>query len=186
MKNDLFFLKKAKEFDIDKIELHPSIKNRWNKSCEVYTNNPNRYKKEVQMLLDIVEFRKDIKILDVGCGTGRTIIEMAYLGANCTGLDAAKDVIRLINTVRDVYKLNVTGVYGDACNLPFDNETFDVVMSAEFFEHVADIDRDMKEQIRVVKAGGRLIIVQPNLLNPFTLFDLLVKYPCRTRGNYGE
>lgn len=184
MKDDLFFLKKAKEFDIDKMEIHPLIKSKWNK-LEAYTNNPNQYRRAVQMLLDIVEFKKDIKILDVGCGVGRTIIEMAYLGANCTGLDAAKDSIRLINTVRDVYKLNVTGVYGDACNLPFDNETFDVVMSNEFFEHVTDIDLAMKEQIRVLKKGGRLVIEQANFLNPFTLFDLIVKYPRRTHGNYG-
>lgn len=110
---------------------------------------------------------------------------MAYLGANCTGLDAAKDAIRLINTVRDVYKLNVTGIYGDACNLPFDNVTFDVVMSEEFFEHVTDINLAMKEQIRVLKRGGRLVIEQTNFLNLFVLFDLLVKYPRRTHGNYG-
>jgi ubiquinone/menaquinone biosynthesis C-methylase UbiE len=185
MKHDLFFLKKAKEFDIDKMEIHPLIKSKWNKLCEAYTNNPNQYKKAVQMRLDIVEFKKGIKILDVGCDVGRTIIEMAYLGANCTGLDAAKDAIRLINTVRDVYKLNVTGIYGDACNLPFDNETFDVVMSEEFFEHVTDINLAMKEQIRVLKRGGRLVIEQTNFLNPFVLFDLLVKYPRRTHGNYG-
>lgn len=58
MKHDLFFLKKAKEFDIEKMEIHPLIKSKWNKLCEAYTNNPNQYKKAVQMRLDIVEFKK--------------------------------------------------------------------------------------------------------------------------------
>ena len=44
MKHDLFFLKKAKEFDIDKMEIHPLIKSKWNK-FEASTNNPNQYKK---------------------------------------------------------------------------------------------------------------------------------------------
>lgn len=185
MKDDLFFVKKAKSVNINKIKLHPEIKNDWNRLCKAATTNPNQYEKKVQILLDIVNFKKGIKVLDVGCGAGQVIIEMAYLGANCTGLDAAKDKIRLINQVRDDYKLNVTGVWDDACNLPFDDETFDVVMSYEFFEHVTDIDLTMKEQIRVLRSGGRLVIEQANFLNPFTLLDLLIKYPLRTHGKYG-
>ena len=61
MKGDLFFLKKAKEFDIDKMEIHPLIKSKWNKLCEAYSNNPTQYEKRVQMLLDMVEFKKGIK-----------------------------------------------------------------------------------------------------------------------------
>lgn len=87
--------------------------------------------------------------------------------------------------MRDEFGLNVFGVYDDACHLPFDDETFDVVMSFEFFEHVADLDAAMKEQVRVLKRGGRLVIEQANLLNPFTLFDLVVKYPRRTHGKHG-
>lgn len=184
MAKDLFFVTKAKEFDIDKMELPPLVKTRWKGKCE-RGNRPDRYEKYIQMLLDLVAFREGIKILDVGCGVGAEVIELSCLGANCVGLDADKDRIRLINQVRDDFGLNVTGVYGDACHLPFDDETFDVVMSFEFFEHVADLDAAMKEQIRVLRRGGRLIIEQGNLLNPFGLFDLLVKYPRRTHGKYG-
>lgn len=58
-------------------------------------------------------------------------------------------------------------------------------MSKSFFEHVTNINLAMNEQIRVLKRGGRLVIVQANFLNPFTLFDLLVKYPRRTKGEHG-
>lgn len=61
--------------------------------------------------------------------------------------------------------LNVKGVYGDACDLPFENETFDVVMSYEFFEHVTDVNLAMKEQIRVLRSDGILVIAQANFLN---------------------
>jgi ubiquinone/menaquinone biosynthesis C-methylase UbiE len=182
-KNDLFFVNRAGDFEIDKIESSPRDKTYWRKKCEAATRP--RYRRYIQMLLDITEFREGIKILDVGCGVGAGIIELSYLGANCVGLDAIKNRVRLINKVSDDFGLNVKGIYGDACNLPFKNGTFDVVMSFEFFEHVTDIDLAMKEQIRVLKRGGRLVIEQANFLNPFTLFDLLVKYPRRTGGEYG-
>lgn len=132
-----------------------------------------------------IEFREGIKVLDVGCGVGGQIIKLSYLGANCIGLDANKDYVRLINQVRDDFGLNVKGVYGDACNLPFQDEAFDVIMSYQFFEHVTDINQAMKEQMRVLRSGGRLVIEQANLLNPFVLLDLLVKYPRRTHWKYG-
>jgi len=186
MKDDnLFFVAKAKEFDIDKMNIKPTVKRRWKKKCERASTGPDGYKKEMQVLLDIIELREGIKILDVGCGVGVEVIELSYLGADCTGLDAAEDAIRLINQVRDDFGLNVKGVCGDACHLPFDAETFDVVMSREFFEHVADFDLAIKEQIRVLRRHGRLVIEQGNLLNPFTLFDLLIKYPIRSRGRFG-
>lgn len=184
MESDLFFNTRAKDLDIDKMELPPLIKTKWKNKCK-RANQPEEYKRYIQMLLDLIGFREGIKILDVGCGVGAEIIELSCLGANCVGLDADKDRIRLINQVRDDFGLNVTGVYDDACHLPFDNETFDVVMSFEFFEHVADLDAAMKEQVRVLRRGGRLVVEQSNLLNPFSLFDLLIKYPRRSGGKHG-
>lgn len=184
-KDDLFFVKKAKDFDIDKMEFHPLTKTRWREKCEGAAE-PDRYKRYIQMLLDITGFKKGIKILDVGCGVGAEVLELSYLGANCIGLDTNKDYIRLIKSVQDDSGLkNLIVIHGNGCNLPFDDETFDVVMSIEFFEHVADVDFAMREQIRVLKCGGRLLIEQANFLNPFTLSNLLVKYPLRTHGRNG-
>ena len=58
-------------------------------------------------------------------------------------------------------------------------------MSKNFFEHVKDFDRALSEQIRVLKKNGRLIICDGNILYPYTLFDLLIKYPIRRQGEYG-
>ena len=182
---ELFFVEKAKKFNINKMTVHPLIKKRWNEGCERAMKNPEGYRKDIELLSDIIGFKKGIKVLDVGCGVGSYAIELSNIGAHCIGLDAAEDAIKVINQIQIDFGLNVKGVYGDACNLPFDDETFDVVMSYEFFEHVTDIDLAMKEQIRVLRSGGRLVIEQANFLNPFGLFDLLVKYPRRTKGEYG-
>ncbi|MFC1807519.1 class I SAM-dependent methyltransferase [Candidatus Omnitrophota bacterium] len=184
-KDNLFFVTKAKELDIDKMEIMPVIKTKWKQKCKRAITRNKKSKEEIQLFSDIMGFREGIKILDVGCGIGAEAIELSYLGADCTGLDAAEDAIRVVNQVRNDFKLNMRGVYGDACHLPFDDETFDVVMSREFFEHVADFDLAMKEQVRVLKRDGRLIIEQANFLNPLTLISLLIRYPIRSRGKFG-
>lgn len=186
MEKSLFFITKAKGFDINnRIGLHSLVKNRWKQKVEGAIAKPTEYKRYIKLLLEIIRFKPGLKVLDVGCGVGEEVIELAYLGANCVGLEAAEDAVRLINEVRDEFELNLETIYGNALNLPFNNGFFDVVMSQEFFEHVTNPDLALKEQIRVLKNGGRLIIEQANLLNPRTLFDLLVKYPRRTQGKYG-
>ena len=184
MAKDLFFITKAKDFDIVKMELPPAVKNKWQQRCN-RAYKPDKYEKYIRKVLDLVGFREGIKILEIGCGIGAEVIELSYLGADCVGLDLDKDCINLINQVRDDLGLKVTGIYSDACNLPFDDETFDVVMSFTFFEHVVDTDAALREQIRVLRKGGRLIIHQANIFNLITLFGLLVKYPCRTGCKYG-
>jgi len=47
------------------------------------------------------------------------------------------------------------------------------------------VDLALREQVRVLKTGGRLLIFDGNLLNPLTLADLLLFYPLRSRGRHG-
>jgi hypothetical protein len=58
-------------------------------------------------------------------------------------------------------------------------------LSRSFFEHVYDRDLAITEQLRIIRSGGLLLIVDGNFLNPRLLFDLLVMYPLRTRGRHG-
>lgn len=111
------------------------------------------YPKYVSMLLDITRGR----VLDVGCGIGDEVAILTSHGVDCTGLD--------INIDRK------PDIRGNGYSLPFRDESFDTVMSFEFLEHV-DIDRALREQIRVLKTGGRLVIEQANLFDPLYLLHL--------------
>ena len=179
--SDLFFLTKSQEFNITELELHRDRKRDWNNTCLRAAARPDRHIKHVQMFSSLLGFKKGLKILDVGCGTAPKLIELSYLGASCTGLDLEDNATRLISAVSNQFALDINVIKGNACLLPFSNETFDVVMSSQFFEHVTDIDLALKEQIRVLKVGGRLFIEQGNFSSPLVLFDLLVKYPIRTK-----
>lgn len=180
---DLFFRTSANGFDVDKMQVSPLVKRRWRGKCK--EGAKPSYERYIRMLQDLVGFKEGIRILDVGCGVGAEAIELSHLGAKCVGIDGDMHRILLLNQVANDFSLDVNGIYSDACNLPFDNETFDTVMSLEFFEHVTDLDAAMKEQIRVLRRGGRLVIEQGNLATPAAVFGLFILYFLKTRGRHG-
>lgn len=181
-----FFLpQKLKEINslLTPILKEPWLKKKWKMARKRISSR--NYAKYIEMLLAIINLRKDMKILDVGCGFGTEIIEFANLGANCVGLEVVETYAKVITVVGKEFKIEVRGDFDDGCDLPYENESFDVVMSKNYFEHVKDLDLGIREQIRVLKENGKLIVIDGNLLNPMGLIDLLIAYPLRTRGSYG-
>ena len=106
-------------------------------------------------------------VLDLGCGVAAEIIEFSCGGATCVGLDAAADPIKLLEFAKREFGLNsFTPVRGDAAALPFGDRSFDAVMSMHSLEHVGDLDGTLREAIRVLRPGGRLLVLQASIWNP--------------------
>jgi len=179
---DLLF-HKMKCFDIDGLEFPMHVKRDWRARAQ-YASKP-AYIKYIQILQELVRFKPGITVIDIGCGIGSDIAELSWLGANCIGIEVQKECIHLLNIVRRNNRLNLTCILCDANFMPFRYSIIDVAMSNQFFEHVANIDQCLKEQIRLIVKRGRLIIRQANLLSPILLFDLLIKYPIRSHGKFG-
>lgn len=100
------------------------------------------------------------KILEVCCGQGGTA---PYLpkNANFTGIDLSDAAIELAKQHFADYP-NYKFQQMDACELTFDNNTFDVVIAKEAIEHVPDPLKMLKEVYRVLKPNGKLVITSPN------------------------
>jgi len=98
----------------------------------------------------------NLKILDAGCGTGKTLDECrAY---NIYGIDFSGEAIKYCE-LRGLNKL----VRGSICKLPFKKDSFDVVISLDVLYHknVADDLETLKELCRVMHKGGRLLLNLP-------------------------
>lgn len=145
---------------------------------------PHRYRQDLEMVLALIGPRP-ARVLDVACGTGFRVLELANRGHHAYGVDIDPNLCRLANGAAAHFGVPAMLVCGDACRVPLADESFDVVMSNSFFEHVYDVDVALDEQRRLLKPGGLLIIEDGNLMNPVLLFHLLVMYPLRTRGQYG-
>jgi SAM-dependent methyltransferase len=125
------------------------------------------------------------RVLEVACGTGFSSLELANKGFEVVGLEVDVNLCKLLKGAAQYFRVNSAAVAGDACSIPFLGHAFDVVFSRSFFEHVHDRDAALKEQIRVLRKGGVLVIEDGNLFNPKSLFNLLFLYPLRSKGKLG-
>ena len=87
-------------------------------------------------------------VLDVGCGPGTITADMASLGVEVIGIDAAADVVEKARA------LGVDARVGDAYALDFPDDSFDVVHAHQTLQHLARPVDALREFRRVVKPGG--------------------------------
>jgi SAM-dependent methyltransferase len=97
---------------------------------------------------------KNPKILDVGCGTGGNLEMLAKFGA-AEGVDVSDDALEFCK------RKGLKAHKGLAENLPFENESFDVVTALDVVEHLDDDMAGLKEMHRVLKSGGKTLIFVP-------------------------
>ncbi|HEX6923109.1 MAG TPA: class I SAM-dependent methyltransferase [Bacillales bacterium] len=98
---------------------------------------------------------KGTRILEVGCGTGRTSCYLAKEGGNVTGLDVRPKMLETAKKRADREGVKVDWVEGDIHNLPFESGSFDAVF-AESVTVFGDIETVLKEYYRVLAPGGEL------------------------------
>lgn len=115
--------------------------------------------------------RERLRILEVGCGTA---IDSLYLGgkveANLYASDLTVQALRVAQKIQEGFSASVKLLAADLLSLPFDTGTFDLVFSQGVLEHFCDPTEAVKEQARVTKQGGFVIIDVPQTWNPYTLY----------------
>jgi len=119
--------------------------------------------KEVDLFTDILKLSPQEQILDLCCGQGRIALELARRGfSNVEGLDRSRYLIQKAKTQNKKENLNIKFREGDARKLPYQPDTFDVVMipgnSFGYFETPQDDVRVLKEVFRVLKPWGKILI----------------------------
>jgi SAM-dependent methyltransferase len=95
-------------------------------------------------------------VLDVACGTGNATLPAARTGAAVTGLDLVPALLAEARASAEGEGLDVTWVEGDAEALPFEDASFDVVLSTFGCMFAPRHDVAAGEIARVVKPGGRI------------------------------
>lgn len=123
-------------------------------------------RKYLRAYVDIVNkyAKPNSRILDLGCGNGLSSYMLNEYGHRVIGTDISSfflaDSARMQN---ESLKYSVC----DVLDLPFRDSSFDVVCSNELIEHVTDARKAILGMMRLLKSGGILAIVGPNLCSPF-------------------
>jgi len=106
-------------------------------------------------LLKLTPDSNKIKILDVACGTGRFF--KLYGKRKIYGIDISNDMLKQARkSKKAVLKV------ADAEKIPYAKNSFDIVITAQFIQHLEDYMPYLKEMVRVCKSKGYLIMDFPN------------------------
>ena len=115
------------------------------------------------------------RFLDIGCGTGELVFDMAATGAEATGVDFAPDMIRACESKkRDLNVDKASFVCQSVFDFRMPKEPFDVVSALGFVEYISpdELDAVLEKCARMLRAGGALVVGSRNrLFNIFSLND---------------
>ena len=115
------------------------------------------------------------KVLDLGCGKGDWSVWLARKGATITSLDFITTNTFLVKKAAEISRKqnSLRPVTGDACNLPFTDESFDLVWGMAILHHLTEQQeaKALQECTRVLAPGGKVIFVEP--LHNFKLVKLV-------------
>jgi len=126
-----------------------------------------------KLLLENVPLQKDLKVLDVGCGNGFPLFELAHqLGpsASLTGVDLWEPALKRAKFKKKYYALkNVEILKADAARLPFNNDQFDLITSNLGINNFENPQKSLNECFRVLKPNGEILITS-NTVGHMKLF----------------
>jgi D-alanine-D-alanine ligase len=119
--------------------------------------------REVSMFTDILQLNPNEKILDMACGQGRHLLELARRGQQeVFGIDRSRFLIQRARARARNEGLNINFKEGDVRKLPYPTDTFDCVTilgnSFGYFESTDDDLKILKEIFRVLKPNGRFLM----------------------------
>ena len=111
-------------------------------------------------------FARDARVLELGCGTGLILARVAEVAKEAVGIDLSEGMAqRAKDRGLDVH-------IGSVCDLPFEDDQFDLAYSFKVLAHVPDIDSAVREAARVIRPGGHLLL---EFYNPWSLRYLAKK-----------
>ena len=148
------------------------------KSEELWPSYYERRYQEFLTFYDLLPKKQYVKILELGCGIGyysaflskistevtATDLEIIDSSTHSPGLQITRDFLSALNIK------NVTVIHASAEELPFEDNTFDLVFSSHVIEHVPDPNKAVLEINRVLKQGGINFCVVPTTTDRFYAF----------------
>ncbi|WP_281689357.1 class I SAM-dependent methyltransferase [Pseudonocardia thermophila] len=99
------------------------------------------------------------RALELGCGTGFFLLNLMQAGLARTGAvtDLSPGMVQVALRNAERLGLDVDGRVADAERIPFDDDTFDVVVGHAVLHHIPDVEQALREVLRVLKPGGRFV-----------------------------
>jgi ubiquinone/menaquinone biosynthesis C-methylase UbiE len=115
-------------------------------------------------LFQSFEFKEGMRLLEPGCGRGEFLNNFKDLGLDVVGVDISSEAVAFENGL-DVKLCDVENE-----KLPFDDNTFDVIYSKSFIEHLYYPEKYLEEAYRVLKPNGMLLTLVPDWESNYKIY----------------
>ena len=112
------------------------------------------FSEHFKLFKEIIKTKNKIKTLEIGCGRGSLSAFFSNEGNECHLIDLSEKIIEKAKFLFESNKLKGTFKVGDAENLPYDDDSFDLIFSIGLLEHFDNFDKIISESYRVLKNGG--------------------------------
>lgn len=141
-------------------KIKKTIKKYWNWRSESFlTDRTVTISKQWEIILkELVSGSPGRLALDIGTGRGHFAVYLARLGFFVTGIDLSENMISYARQNAACHNLGIDFQTGDAEELEFEDNTFDVVVSRNLLWTLPSPDKALKEWRRVLKPGGTLVM----------------------------
>ncbi len=140
----------------------PSLarRNFGNAAADYASNSYHAAGPDLRMLDEAANLSGDERVLDCGTGAGHTALLLAPRAREVVGVDITEEMLAEARALAKQRGLaNVTFEAADACALPYESGSFDVVSNRQSAHHYADLGRALDETRRVLRPGGRFLLI---------------------------
>lgn len=120
-----------------------------------------RYEGHILEMLNRLDW-KDKSVLEIGTGVGTDARKIAERGGVYTGINIDHGSTQMTYKALKTFELPGVAIQGSATRLPFEDESFDVVYSFGVLICIPEVEKAMAEIYRVLKPGGKLLIMLYN------------------------
>ncbi|HEX6447655.1 MAG TPA: class I SAM-dependent methyltransferase [Streptosporangiales bacterium] len=110
------------------------------------------------------------KALELGCGTGFFLLNLKQAGVLDEGhvTDISPGMVEAARRNAAELGFEIDGRVADAETIPYDDDTFDLVVGHAVLHHIPDVERAIREVVRVLKPGGRFVFAgEPTTIGDF-------------------
>lgn len=135
------------------------IKDWYNQRHSTKGENAWRPKEAYPIFLNYLDIKSGKKLLDIGCGTGFLLKEAEKRGLETYGIDISDEAVKIAKRVSPNTKI----IVGKGEDIKFSDNFFDYVTCIGALEHFIDMEKGIKEIVRVGKKNALYCIVVPNI-----------------------
>ena len=124
--------------------------------------------------------RAGARLLEIGCGAGNLLLQAAVAGSYPVALDLSMQALTFVRSRFEETQSTTDAPRGFACtqaigeSLPFRENSFDCILLSEVIEHLEAPQSSIREAVRVLCPGGRLLITTPNYRSFWPLMEWAV------------